>query len=180
MKYSYAKRLQLLTLYLGLVCPMFVGAELAERDDRNFRQASRNFSPHRIFKLLHKLDVSDEQHLAIGEIMDQHRPHMRQFMLDMKNGHNALQSILTSENFDSQDIEKLASEQAKNAEKIFLSTAKAFADISAILTPEQRVKLAESIDKRGKRWKHRREHLNRWKNRDDRRDEPQADGAEST
>ncbi len=172
MKYPRSKHLLILTLCLGLTSPVFVNAEPVERDHRDFKHTSRNFGPHRMFKLLHKLDVSDEQHLAIGEIMDQHRPSMRQFMLDMKNGQNALQTILTSENFDSQKIEQLAADQAQNAEKMFLATAKAFADISAILIPEQRVKLAESIEKRGERWKDKREdRRGRWRNRDKERDD---------
>ena len=168
----------LLSLCLSLAFPLFVGAELLDREHRKFKPVSRNFGPHRMFKLLHKLDVSDEQQLAIGALMDEHRPHMRQFMMDMKNGQNALHGILTSDDFDSHKIEQLAAEQAENTETMFLSTAKVFADISAILTPEQRVTLAESIEKRSKRWKDKREERRgRWR---DRGNAPEDDGAPTT
>jgi len=123
-----------------------------------FKQMSRGFGPHRMFKLLHKLDVSREQRTAIGEVMDTHRPMMREFMFDMMDGKKALQAILTSENYDPKQIEDLAAAQAANAEKMFLATAKSFAEISAILTPEQRKELAKMMESRGGRWGgHRRD-----------------------
>ena len=125
-----------------------VFAESARHDGKSFRHASRDFGPHRLFKLLHKLDVTKEQHTAIGEIMDEQRPVMREFMFDMMDGKEALHAILTSDNYDPSQIEVLALEQAKNAEQMFLATAKTFADISAILTQEQRQQLADMIEKR--------------------------------
>jgi Spy/CpxP family protein refolding chaperone len=106
------------------------------------RHTSRDFSPHHIFKLLHRLDVNREQSTQIGAVMDAHRPLMREFMFDMKDGKKALQAILTSDNYDPQQIEDLAAKQAAIAEKMFRATAKSFADISAILTAEQRKELA--------------------------------------
>ncbi len=107
-----------------------------------FKQTSRGFGPHHIFKLLHELDVSREQATKIGAVMDAHRPLMREFMFDMKDGKKALQAILTSDNYDSKQIGDLAAKQAALAEKMFLATAKSFADISAILNAEQRKELA--------------------------------------
>lgn len=107
-----------------------------------FKHASRGFGPHHIFKLLHQLDVSREQGTQIGAVMDAHRPLMREFMFDMKDGKKALQAILISDNYDPKQIEDLAAKQAALAEKMFLATAKSFADISAILNAEQRKELA--------------------------------------
>jgi Spy/CpxP family protein refolding chaperone len=107
-----------------------------------FKQTSRGFGPHHIFKLLHELDVSREQATKIGAVMDAHRPLMREFMFDMKDGKKALQAILTSADYDPKQIEELAAKQAALAEKMFLATAKSFADISVILNAEQRKELA--------------------------------------
>jgi Spy/CpxP family protein refolding chaperone len=67
-----------------------------------------------------------------------------------------LHAILTSSDYDPKRIEELAMAQAKNAEKMFLATAKTFADISAILTPDQRRELGELIEERGERRRERR------------------------
>lgn len=130
-----------------------VNAESVDRSDENVREVSRGFGPHRLFKLLHHLDISREQRTAIGEVMDQHRPVMREFMFDMMDGKKALHGILTSPDYDPKQIEELAMLQAKNAEEMFLATAKTFAEISAILTPEQRQELAKMIEEHGE---HRR------------------------
>lgn len=121
--------------------------------DPGFKPASRGFSPHYIFKLLHRLDVSREQGTKIGAVMDAHRPLMREFMFDMKDGKKALHAILTSDNYDPQQIEDLAARQAALAEKMFLATAKSFADISAILNAEQRKELAALMAEHETRWR---------------------------
>lgn len=121
-----------------------------------FKRASRDFGPQRMFKLLHRLDVTREQRTQIGAVMDAHRPLMREFMFDMMDGKKALQAILTGDNYDSKQVEELAAAQAVNAEKMFLATAKSFADISAILTADQRKELAAMMEKRKGRWGHDR------------------------
>lgn len=151
-----------LMLCVGVFSSVDASAELSRRDGGHIERVARNFGPHLMFKLLHKLDVTDEQRAAIGEVMDKHRPVMRKFMADMMDGKKALHDILTSSDYDQTQIVALAITQAKNAEKMFLATARTFADISALLTPEQRRQLAELIEKRGKRWeKHHDQHWNR-------------------
>ena len=152
----------ILTLGMCVLFGHFALAEGQERDGRGFKQMSRNFGPHRLFRLLHKLDIDKEQRMAIGEIMDQHRPVMREFMFDMMDGKKALHAILTSSDYDPIQIEELALAQAKNAEEMFLATAKTFADISAILSQEQRQQLADMIEDHSEsRYEKRREHRDR-------------------
>ena len=138
-------------MLLGVVCTGF-GVAASAHAEPGFKHASRDFGPHQLFRLLHQLDVSREQRTQIGSIMDAHRPLMREFMFDMTDGKKALQAILTSDNYDPKQIEKLAAAQAVNAEKMFLATAKSFADISAILTPEQRKELAAMMAEHDGRW----------------------------
>ncbi|HJP36582.1 MAG TPA: Spy/CpxP family protein refolding chaperone [Gammaproteobacteria bacterium] len=144
-----------LILCFGVFSAYSVSAEPPGGDGEGLRHTSRDFSPHRLFKLLHRLDISREQRTAIGEVMDKHRPVMREFMFDMMDGKKALQNILTSPDYDPKQIEELAMAQARNAEQMFLATAKTLAEISALLTPEQRLELAELIDERGERGRQR-------------------------
>jgi Spy/CpxP family protein refolding chaperone len=159
-KIDYIPPLTLIVvLCLGVLSTHSAIAEPARHGGDGVMQVSRGFGPHRMFKLLHDLDVSREQRMAIGEVMDKHRPIMREFMLDIMDGKKALQVILTSPDYDPAQIKELATTQARNAEQMFLATAKTFADISAILTPEQRQQLAEMIAERGdRRWNERRGH----------------------
>ena len=135
-----------------------------ERGERNFRFRPHGAEPHRLFKLLHKLDVSDEQRAAIGEIIDKHRPLMQQFFEDMHSRRNMLQTILTTGDYDENNMQKLASEQATSAEKMFLGTANTFHEISEILNAEQRAQLAIMIDKRREHHRDRhRKRAERWR-----------------
>jgi protein CpxP len=159
---NYLSFTLILALGISVLFTYSAVAEPGQRDGSEFKHMSRDFGPHRLFRLLHKLDVSKEQRTAIGEVMDEHRPVMREFMFDMMDGKEALHAILTSSDYDPNQIEALALAQAKNAEQMFLATAKTFAEISAILTPDQRQQLAEMIEERrdGRREK-RREHRER-------------------
>lgn len=143
----------LIILCFGLIAAHSSNAEPVDGDraHESFRHGSRGFGPHRVFKLLHKLDVSGEQRKAIDEVLDKHRSLMHEFMSDMMDGKKALHDILTSSDYDTGQIDDLAMAQAKNTEQRFLSTARTFAEISAILTPEQRRRLADMIEKRRER-----------------------------
>ncbi len=138
---------------LSVVCTGFAVMASAHAEP-SFQHASRDFGPQRMYKLLHRLDVSREQRTQIGAIMDAHRPLMREFMFDMMDGKKALHGILTGDNYDPKQVEELAAAQAANAEKMFLATAKSFADISAILTADQRKELAEMMESGVGRWGH--------------------------
>lgn len=144
---KHPKQSWLLPLVLLSVIGGSFGIAANAHAEPGFKHTSRGFSPHHIFKLLHRLDVSREQGTKIGAVMDAHRPMMREFMYDMKDGKKALQAILTSDNYDPEQIEDLAAKQAALAEKMFLATAKSFADISAILNAEQRKELAALMAK---------------------------------
>jgi Spy/CpxP family protein refolding chaperone len=128
--------------------------------ERNFKSGPHGAGPHRLFKLLHKLDVSDDQRRAIGEIIDKHRPLMRQFFEEMHTRRSTLQTILTTGDYDENNMRKLASEQAASAEEMFIGTATTFREISAILNAEQRAQLAVLIDERRDRHHDRAE---RWR-----------------
>ena len=109
------------------------------------------FKPHRLLKMIHHLDLSREQREQIGTIMDEQRPKMRGFMLDMLDAKSDLQDILNNPNYNPAAVESLVTSQAANAESMFIEAGAAFAQIAGILTPEQRQEVAKRLEKRG-RW----------------------------
>lgn len=115
---------------------------------QHHQKMSHGFGPHRLFKMIHHLDLSREQREKVGLVMDKHRPQMRTFMLDMLDAKKALQDILNDPNYSPTAVESLAKSQAANAESMFLATASTFAEIGGILTPEQRKQVSKKMDKR--------------------------------
>ena len=118
---------------------------------QHHHKMGHGFGPHRIFKMIHHLDLSRDQREKIGSLMDKNRPLMRTFMLDMMDAKKALQGILNDPNYDPAAVETLAKSQAANAESMFLATASTFAEIGNILTPEQRKQVSQRMDK-GRGW----------------------------
>ena len=157
------KRSAVALLLCGLLC--LIPVAYADQDAHKgpgFKHISRDFGPHRIFKLLHKIDIDDAQRSAIEEIMERHRPRMRQFMSDMRDGKKALHAILVEDNYDPDRVADLAAKQADNAERVFIATAESFAEISAVLSPEQRAELKELMESRREKWREkRRQHRER-------------------
>ena len=142
---------------LGLVSIVAFSAHRVHASPHGFGQhhhkMGHGIGPHRLFKMLHHLDLSREQREKIGAVMDKHRPQMRTFMLDMVDAKKALQDILNDPNYSPAAVEKLAKSQAANAESMFLATASTFAEIGGILTPEQRQQVSERMDKK-RSWGH--------------------------
>jgi hypothetical protein len=58
-----------------------------------------------LFKLLHCLELSDEQRIALEAIVSEYRPVMGQFMSDLMIGKNALHSIVLTQEYDAREIE---------------------------------------------------------------------------
>ena len=108
---------------------------------------------HRIMRLMHDLDMTREQRDQIADITDANRRSMRDAMFDMMDAKKTLQSILTTGNYDAGQVEKLAAQQAQHAEKMILTTAKMYADVSAVLSEEQRDRLAEKMKTRSHGWR---------------------------
>ncbi|MEM7467459.1 MAG: Spy/CpxP family protein refolding chaperone [Pseudomonadota bacterium] len=123
----------------------------------NHHAVGHGFAPHKLFKMVRHLDLTREQREDIGAVMDEQRPKMRTFMLDMMEAKTALQGILNDPEYNPAAVEALAKTQAKNTEAMFISTANAFAKIGGILTPEQRRQVAERMERRrgwGKKGRH--------------------------
>ena len=142
----------IIVLFLGLFSAGNANAHDPNHRPPEFKPMSRDFGPHRLFKLLHRLELSDEQRIALEAIVSEYRPVMGQFMSDLMSGGNALHSIVLTQEYDAREIEKLAVRQAENAQKIFLSTATTFAEISEILSAVQRQELGEIIGGSHRRW----------------------------
>ena len=115
---------------------------------QNHHKMGHGIGAHRLFKMIHHLDLTRGQREKIGVVMDAHRPRMRTFMLDMMDAKKALQNILNDPNYSPAAVENLAKSQAANAESMFLATAATFAEIGSILTPEQRQQISTRMEKR--------------------------------
>ena len=147
-----------LALVVGLCLAYTAHAQNPRAAHADFRSMGHGYGPHRIFKQLHRLDLSREQREKIGALADAQRPLMRSFMLDMRDSKQALNEILASGTYDEATVQALARQQSESAEKAFLAMAASLRDISAILTPEQREELAKMMKKRKHRFGHRRHH----------------------
>ena len=108
-------------------------------------------NPEKMIKMMsHKLDLSDEQREQAFTKLDEVRPQIRQARRDIRQGMKRLHELDSSaENF-TQTLNNLANEQGKLvADMIKLRTTMHF-EIEQILTEEQKTKLNELKQKRGK------------------------------
>ncbi|MGE0388171.1 MAG: Spy/CpxP family protein refolding chaperone [Gammaproteobacteria bacterium] len=107
-----------------------------------------------LMHMVQSLDLTREQRDRIGVITDAARPKMRSIMFDMMDQRKALHDAARAEQFDEAAIRKLADAHGRSMSEMIVLKARTRSQVDAVLTAEQRQKLAQSRD--GMRKHHRR------------------------
>lgn len=109
----------------------------------------RQFAEYKIDRVLYELDATPEQRQRVIEILGRafseagERREMRQ------KERQVLIEILSQPEIDLARLQALRTEKVKQMEEMSERMVQAVADAAEVLTPEQRVKLGEIIEKRG-------------------------------
>lgn len=105
------------------------------------------FSEKKIDFMLYKLDATPEQREKVMSIMAAAREDMQAMRESEKGGREAFMAALTKPTVDRQELETLRKSHLAAFEKSSERMVQAMADAAEVLTPEQRVKLAEMAQK---------------------------------
>jgi Spy/CpxP family protein refolding chaperone len=95
--------------------------------------------------LAHKLDLNEHQIEALARILDELKTERAQAEVDRRRTVAAFADALTGDAFDTAKASEGGDLRARSAERLRDAVLKALEQIHAILTPEQRVRLAYLI-----------------------------------
>jgi protein CpxP len=93
--------------------------------------------------MLRRLDLTDEQHDKIFQIMYQQMPAMHAKMMALRKDHEALREAEMSESYDAQKVRQLADDQGKIIADLIVMRTQTRHQVYGVLTPEQQAKIAQ-------------------------------------
>lgn len=100
--------------------------------------------------VLDKLDATDEQRTQVQAIVDRTAPEAFELMTEGRQVRKALRAALLGEQVDEQAVQQARAELdsiADRGSELMLDT---LAEVSRVLTPEQRAKIADHFDRFGR------------------------------
>jgi Spy/CpxP family protein refolding chaperone len=100
---------------------------------------------------LRRLDLSEAQREQAKKIFEEHAPTVRSRMEAARGAQQELRAMAMSPSFDSARARDLADSAAKAHADAALLRAEGMSKVFALLTPEQRAKLEERRERRGRR-----------------------------
>jgi Spy/CpxP family protein refolding chaperone len=93
--------------------------------------------------ILYKVEATDDQKSKVQSILDQTLDDLQAFHPDREELHAQVRGLLTAETIDRDAIERLRGEQLERFDVASKRISAAIADVAEVLTPAQRLELAE-------------------------------------
>jgi Spy/CpxP family protein refolding chaperone len=93
--------------------------------------------------LLYKVEATDDQKAKVQSILDQTLDDLQAFHPDRDELHAQVKDLLTAETIDRDAIERLRGEQLERFDLASKRISAALADVAEVLTPAQRLELAD-------------------------------------
>lgn len=97
------------------------------------------------------LDLTDTQQAQVKAILAKEKPTFLPLVQQVEQGRRQLRQITQSGNFDEAQARALVASQSQNITELIVQKARVEAELFQVLTPEQKTKLNEFMDKRERR-----------------------------
>jgi Spy/CpxP family protein refolding chaperone len=102
--------------------------------------------------MMETLDVTDTQRDSIWKIIDDRRSAQRKLASDIQSQHKALRELNTSSNSDLGKVKEIASTLSSLIEEQIVESANIMILVHNVLTDEQKKKMEEQKQTRGKQY----------------------------
>ena len=114
-----------------------------------------------LVRAMHRLDLSEEQKDAIHGVLQDMKTTIRPVMDETRVGHEQLQELIKAANYDEQAVAALAAKEGQLAAERVVIASRAFSDVFAVLTEEQREELSAMSEHRKQHQSKMRQHKKR-------------------
>jgi protein CpxP len=101
--------------------------------------------------LAHRLDLTDEQRAQAKEILSREKPAIEPLLQQLALTRHQLRQFEEGGTFDEARVRTIAGQQAQTLTELTVQKARIQAEVVKILTPEQRTKLSQMMDRREQR-----------------------------
>jgi len=111
------------------------------------------FGDHMLGMMTEYLSLSADQQAQIKQIMAKEKPAMQPMFQQMEQGQQAMRQLIESGNFDETKARELATQQSQNLIEMEVQKARFFSEVYQVLTPDQRTKANQFLDRHEQRMK---------------------------
>lgn len=101
-------------------------------------------------RMLEKLDLTESQQAQVDAIMDQRKDEKVALRESVKNAGKSLREAVHADIFDEQAVRSASKTLSSKMEEMAVLRARIFAEVRAILTPEQQEKMKDMHARRAK------------------------------
>lgn len=101
--------------------------------------------------LAHRLDLTDAQRAQAKEILAREKPTVQPLLQQLAQTRHQLRQFEEGGTFDEAQVRAIAGQQAQTLTELTVQRARIEAELVKILTPEQKTKLTQMMDRREQR-----------------------------
>ena len=98
------------------------------------------------------LDLTDTQQAQMKDIMTKEKPSIEPLMQQLRQGHQQMKQLEQAGTFDEAKVRTVASQQTQTMTELMVQKARIKSELMAVLTPDQKDKMAKFEAKRQARF----------------------------
>lgn len=153
-----SKRMKILAA--GLALMLVAAVAVSQTVKRVHMHGHGMFGDHMLGLMTRELNLTDAQQAQAKEIAAKQKPAMQSFFQQMHQGHQAMEQLVTSGNFDENKARDIASQQSQAMVEMEVQEAKTGAELFNLLTPDQKTKAIQLMKEHEQRMQqHMQEHM---------------------
>jgi protein CpxP len=99
----------------------------------------------------HRLDLTDAQQAQIKDILAKEKPALKPLFQQLAQSHQQMRQLEESGAFDEAQVRALANQQSQTMAELIVQKARIKSEMVQVLTPDQKAKFKEMMDKRDQR-----------------------------
>ena len=94
-----------------------------------------------------RLDLNDAQKAQVNSIIAAERPRVEALFAQLGEGHRQMRAATANGQFNEEQVQQLAAQQAQTLTELFVAKERVKANVYQVLTPEQRTKADQMLDR---------------------------------
>lgn len=137
--------------FIGLALIVVGSVAVSQTVKRTHEEHQGMFGGPGLGFLAHRLDLTDAQRAQSKEILAKERPTLQPLLQQLAQTRHQLRQFEEGGTFDEAQVRAIAGQQAQTLTELTVQKARIEAELVKILTPEQKAKLTQMMDRREQR-----------------------------
>jgi periplasmic protein CpxP/Spy len=144
-------------IFIAAVAILLLGAIAVSQTIRKagYRHRGGMFGGHMLAFYAHRLDLTEAQQAQMKDIMTKEKPALKPLLLQLAQTRHQMRQLEEGENFNEAQVRALATQQSQAMTELIVQKARIESEMLQVLTPDQKTKFKEMMDKHEQRMTNR-------------------------